>query len=306
MEIAIEIESNIRVLTKQGINAICECCGVKVSPKCGPIKIHHWAHPKGSQCSDKWWEAETEWHRDWKSRFPVEWREIVKTDEISGEKHRADIYRPDKDLYIEFQNSQISLEELQSRESFYNNLIWVINVNQKSIKLLQIHHLVDIHNDEYIRAINQPINKLIYLNEMEIKSLFDYRDDLLKKKRKGSLIPELKSLMHKFDSLVNEALSNNRFLNNGIPKKTILDIRNELVKSLVYQSDKELNEFMNINTDRETIYFSINWINTNHVWSYASKHIFIEFQENLYYLLTGSIVKKISKQTFLDKYSVSN
>ena len=76
--------------TKDIKDAICPICGELVIPKCGKIKMHHWAH-KTSQNCDPWWENETEWHRKWKDHFPEDFQEYLMVDSVTGEKHMADI-----------------------------------------------------------------------------------------------------------------------------------------------------------------------------------------------------------------------
>jgi ribosomal protein L33 len=71
----------------------------KLTPKCGKIKVHHWAHKNDLNC-DSWREPETEWHRQWKNRFPNDWQEVVKFDK-EGNKHVADVFNPKIDLVIE-------------------------------------------------------------------------------------------------------------------------------------------------------------------------------------------------------------
>ena len=93
--------------------------------KCGRYVIWHWAHMPGSNC-DPWYGPESEWHRDWKGRFPAVWREIVHIDERTGERHIADVKTP-HGLVIEFQHSPIGDDELASRESFYQNMIWIVD-----------------------------------------------------------------------------------------------------------------------------------------------------------------------------------
>ena len=103
---------------------VCPCCGTEMIAKCGNRKVWHWAH-KTKQTCDHWWENETQWHRDWKNRFPVEWKEVIhKSDD--GEKHIADVKTPDG-LVIEFQHSAIKPEEQQSREQFYKKMIWLVD-----------------------------------------------------------------------------------------------------------------------------------------------------------------------------------
>jgi hypothetical protein len=93
--------------------------------KCGRKVIWNWAHANLIQC-DPWWENETEWHRAWKSRFPADWREIIQYDSRTQTKHIADVKTAD-DLVIEFQNSPMSFEERDQRETFYRPMVWVVN-----------------------------------------------------------------------------------------------------------------------------------------------------------------------------------
>ena len=107
------------------LKGICPNCGSDMVAKCGRVKIWHWAH-KGNDHCDQWWENETQWHRDWKDNFPIEWQEISHADPITGERHIADIKTP-HGLTIEFQHSRLKEEERMSREKFYENLVWVVD-----------------------------------------------------------------------------------------------------------------------------------------------------------------------------------
>jgi len=107
-----------------GGRGVCPICGSATIAKCGPRVIHHWAHATRKDC-DPWWENETNWHRDWKNLFPEECREISYT-ASDGEIHRADLVTP-TGIVIEFQHSQMSDEERLSHESFYKNLVWVVD-----------------------------------------------------------------------------------------------------------------------------------------------------------------------------------
>ncbi len=114
-----------------GLHGICNCCGSEMVAKCGRVKAWHWAHKSRTNC-DPWWETEGEWHREWKDQFPEEWQEVVHVDEITGERHIADIKTP-SGLVIEFQHSPIKPEEMQSREQFYQNMIWVVDTDRDSV-----------------------------------------------------------------------------------------------------------------------------------------------------------------------------
>ena len=109
---------------QRGTSGICPDCESAMVPKCGPRVIHHWAHASRKNC-DPWWENETDWHREWKNRFPEECREISHT-APDGEIHRADIKTP-TGIVIEVQHSPMTDKERESRESFYKNLIWILD-----------------------------------------------------------------------------------------------------------------------------------------------------------------------------------
>ena len=139
-----------RVEAQKGMRGICPVCHKPVIARCGNIKVNHWAHSNSAQC-DKWWEAETEWHRAWKNLFPKEWQEIIAYDEKTGEKHVADI-KTDKDLVIEFQHSHIKPEEQTSREEFYKNMIWIVDGTRlkydfpRFLKVFNYRDLIHIPN----------------------------------------------------------------------------------------------------------------------------------------------------------------
>jgi competence protein CoiA len=110
---------------KAGLRGVCPGCSQPVVAKCGNHRVHHWAHVGNKMC-DRWWEQETEWHRQWKNNFPAEWQEVFLPDKQTGEKHVADV-RTSHGLIIEFQHSHIHPEERSSREKFYGNMVWVVD-----------------------------------------------------------------------------------------------------------------------------------------------------------------------------------
>lgn len=116
---------NQRVEAEKGKIGLCPGCMQPVIAKCGSLKVNHWAHKANKSC-DTWFEPETQWHRDWKNLFPLEWQEIFLTDESTGEKHIADIKSP-LGFIVEFQHSSIKREEQLSRENFYKNMVWIVD-----------------------------------------------------------------------------------------------------------------------------------------------------------------------------------
>lgn len=95
-----------------------------------------------SSLKKEYCRKETAWHRDWKLAFPPSFREVAFYDAANANIHRADVFTP-SGYTIEFQNSPIALAELNSREAFYPNLIWVLNGKKfKGFKILK--HLPDV------------------------------------------------------------------------------------------------------------------------------------------------------------------
>jgi competence protein CoiA len=136
--------NNERTEAFPGGRGICPQCKADTIAKCGTRIIHHWAHAQNKNC-DPWWENETEWHRNWKNQFPMNWREVTHIAN-DGEIHRADI-KTKSGLIIEFQHSNISDQERISREEFYKNIIWVIDGNPFKKSFDIYHYLPDPTSD---------------------------------------------------------------------------------------------------------------------------------------------------------------
>jgi competence protein CoiA len=114
-----------------GRTGICPACKSPVVAKCGNVRVGHWAH-RGKRDCDTWSENETEWHRNWKDQFPVDWQEVFHPAE-NGEWHRADV-KTDQGWVLEFQHSRIHPEERKARELFYPKLVWIVHGWQKRDK----------------------------------------------------------------------------------------------------------------------------------------------------------------------------
>src|SRR5262249_54087915 len=84
---------------QRGLSAKCPVCGDAMIAKCGEIRDWHWSHRVTRTC-DRWWEPETEWHRNWKNQFPEHWQEIIQRSD-DGEKHIADV-KTDRGIVLEF------------------------------------------------------------------------------------------------------------------------------------------------------------------------------------------------------------
>jgi|GEM_PF-1428493 competence CoiA-like predicted nuclease len=114
------------------LEGTCGYCKSPMIAKCGQFKMRHWAHKSKVSC-DPWWESEKQWHRDWKSNFPIEWREYIIKNE--DEKHIADT-RTNQGIVVEFQHSPLDPEDMKAREKFYGKMIWIVDgCRQDSNKL---------------------------------------------------------------------------------------------------------------------------------------------------------------------------
>ncbi len=113
------IKDNQKIKASPKDKAKCPICNSEVISKCGNIKIWHWSHKSNKDCDD-WYEPESEWHKNWKDKFPKECQEFTMG------RHRADI-RTKSRWIIELQNSSISSEEIKDREEYYKKMVWLLN-----------------------------------------------------------------------------------------------------------------------------------------------------------------------------------
>lgn len=118
--------SGQKILATPGAHALCPFCQAHVIAKTGEINAWHWAHEINSVC-DWWSEGETDWHLAWKRHWPAE--QVEMTIERNGVQHRADIVTSNGAV-IELQHSSIDVAEIQEREHFYSNIIWVFDVRE--------------------------------------------------------------------------------------------------------------------------------------------------------------------------------
>ena len=102
-------------------NVSCPQCAAEFIPHMGEIKQWHFQHKSAVSC-DTWNRGESDWHLEWKRKFPDYCCEVVMGP------HRADVRTLDG-IVIEFQNSPISPEEIRERETFYgrDRMIWIFN-----------------------------------------------------------------------------------------------------------------------------------------------------------------------------------
>ena len=140
-----------RIEATPGAVGICPGCANELLARCGEKNAWHWAH-KGRRHCDPWWENETDWHRDWKNRFPSEWQEVPARDE-AGELHIADTKTP-YGLVVEFQHSAIKLEEVRKRTAFYDKLIWVVDGTRRPTDCTQYKRMLSEHRPQRFDGVD--------------------------------------------------------------------------------------------------------------------------------------------------------
>lgn len=106
-----------------GGRGTCDCCGGLLVAKCGQIVTHHWAHDKRADCNT-WSEQIGTWHLWWQNLVKPEAVEVVLAP------HRADIVGNDG-IVIELQHSPISVADIEAREAFYGDMVWLFDATTR-------------------------------------------------------------------------------------------------------------------------------------------------------------------------------
>lgn len=250
MQYAIKDNQRIEAI-ESGAIASCICCGVPVRAYIKRLRnVSHWKHVNAEMC-DKWWESEGPWHREWKKHFPVEWHEHVMKNEVTGEKHVADIFTKGrtKEIVIEFQNSPIKPEELRSREEFYKEMIWIFNSETYEFS---------IHREDFKKQIEKKLNELKG-KQQKIQASFD-----LNKSKIETLKSTVKTLREKLNSSSSE--NNSAIMSKIIAtKERILEIEDYELEDDIY------NDFDDDEDGFNKFYFG----NKNNI-SLKEKIIFLE------------------------------
>lgn len=112
------------------MHGTCPLCGEELIARKGKFREDHWWHKNGDRCDD-WYQPKGPWHHYWQDKFPKDWQEQVITRETDGVtvKHVADVLT-DSNLVIEAQYSAISPDDIEKRENFYGEMVWIANMNR--------------------------------------------------------------------------------------------------------------------------------------------------------------------------------
>ncbi|MBQ7703455.1 MAG: hypothetical protein IJT40_03675, partial [Firmicutes bacterium] len=132
-------DNNIRVSADEATKEVsyhCQCCNEKVILKKGGHNRAHFAHRVNTNCKYDAKNSMSPWHIRMQEYFPVNQREVLFTDELTGEKHIADVFVPDSNTVIEFQHSAIKDDEFLARTVFHvqngRRIVWVFDEAAKS------------------------------------------------------------------------------------------------------------------------------------------------------------------------------
>ena len=120
-------DSSERIIAQKNAKAVCAHCKGILTPKCGSIKVHHWAHKEAKGCPYAY--GMTEWHYDWLVDYQQlsdhGWQSEHFFDSI-----RFDAYNPNKKQAIEFQRT-IDLDYISRKIEICRKagitLFWLIN-----------------------------------------------------------------------------------------------------------------------------------------------------------------------------------
>ena len=255
----------------KGGKGLCPLCDAPLIAHFGEIEPPHWQHVRKVDC-DPWHEPKTAWHIAWQNKFPKAWQEFPKEDEITGEKHFADV-RTDKGLVIEFQNSPITPSTISQRETFYGNMIWVVNANTyKDSFVIASRVTIEVKRFEdalFMKEfqIKADIDAEIKEQETKVNSLRNKLKDAIEdtKKLQGRMdkyqkdVTEYKGLSERIIKWIANSEGNIE-VENGVDlydslkrsyKERLLSIKNSICQDvcLLNKTEKELLELTSLEDD---------------------------------------------------------
>ena len=295
MKFGLDKTTNERIEPQPGLLSNCPCCGTELLSKCGDIRVHHWAHRKGPSC-DHWWEPETEWHRKWKNKFPTEWQETIKFDRETGEKHIADIFNPDIDLVIEFQNSPIDVKEMKSREKFYKRMVWVVNAEKFDFATSSldewnedVERLEKKFRRDAFKSHKRPAYELVEKN-------FDHELELRRINKElayGKLtIEEAKFRKWKVETEMRKNMVD--FYADG-ENEAAVSLKKYIEELDKYRKENETKEI-------DDFFIQYTWSYRKKVWDEATLPVFFDLGNEVVLIKSQFIAKRVQLDKFFKKY----
>lgn len=233
-----------KILPSKGLTAVCPQCENEVIAKCGNINVWHWAHKTLLNC--KYFERnETEWHRNWKARFPEQCREVrFPAYDSEGNKtaHIADVYSYESETAIEFQHSRITPNECMQRNEFYtgisecSRLSWIIDISDANYTF---------EKDVYIKRKNEKYDSAkedLLFHEMEkmqnIKNLVNSLSHELVITQKKRIQNEIDLCHAEINKYYREYIKNKEILEKT--NTVILKSKKDIVMSIWFTITEEM------------------------------------------------------------------
>jgi competence CoiA-like predicted nuclease len=167
--------------------AICPECKEEVVPKCGKIKVWHWAHHANSNC--KYGEGMGLWHLRWQDFALQNGADVeVPIMDARGNIRRADIVYDNR--VIELQHSGISVDEIIQRSDFYvgqkYKVDWIIDYTKKEFIEVESDHVTlsarhkksfnCLFHKLYGKIIFNLGTKLFVANKIRVEKEWDVND----------------------------------------------------------------------------------------------------------------------------------
>jgi len=285
---AANLTNSEKIQAEKGKIGYCLLCKNKLLSKCGEINVWHWAHESDNEKKcDSWYESETEWHLNWKTKFSKDNCEVIIENE--NIKHIADI-QTNNGTIIEIQHSTISSKVIKERENFYKKMVWVID-GIKFKNNINFDYRYSIKNDMFEIIKNY---KISVRKEFKKSRIRDYETDEMKEYNSPiyyfgfDRIPEIK---------LRELLKKNKF--SWLPE----------LKEWKCDSINQYNRFVikAICENKQYIYFTWDW--ARKTWQFAKCPVYIDLGDvNLFEMVVGTGTSFgygnfISKKEFIEKYS---
>jgi hypothetical protein len=118
--------------------------------KCGHIVTHHWAHDAKDDC-DPWAEPIGLWHLWWQNLVSADFVEVAKGP------HRADIIG-NNNVVVELQHSSISAEDIEAREAYYGNMVWLFDATTRFASVnLEDRSFFSLGRTKHLELCKKPV-----------------------------------------------------------------------------------------------------------------------------------------------------
>ena len=204
---------------------------------------------------------------------------------------------------IEFQNSSISVEEIEAREKFYGKMIWVVNAISFQIETFPIENSLKRIEDLEIRYLQRPrMNSYFKVPTSVANNLINRQKRLLAKPfLKESDIGKLYHLLdQEILSLVSQHKTGDPKLRGRNPNQFRIDLFRPILSKLKQDIAKTIER--NKKNDKAREYFGYEWSRKRKTWEFARKPIFMDCGEKLFFLKSDWELKMITKERFIKRY----